>query len=257
MFRILSPSFLSEPWAIVLFVIVDIAVLILIIALNYRFCAKRILDILLSFIALAIFFPFFIVLFIIQAIYNKKTKTYEKLFVKQYFVGKKQKIKFKTRFATENADGKVTKLGKFLIATKIAYYPELFDVFSGRLSIVGPVPVSLSDFAAMKEEDCIRFSVRAGLISSLERFGGEGLTYSDLFEEDADYVETRSLFKDASFFFAYFLSKIRGDKRSKLGECTKKTYLQSLLDDNLITQSQSREYIEKGEELLNEYLAER
>ncbi len=257
MLQILSPSFFNEPWAIALFIVVDIAVLTLIITLNYRFCAKRILDILLSLIALAVFFPFFIVLFAVQAIYNKKTNTYEKLFVKQYFIGKKQKIKFKTRFATTNSDGKVTKLGKFLIATKIAYYPRLFDVFAGRLSIVGPIPLNLSDFAAMKEDACVRFSVRAGLISSLERFGGEGLTYSDLFEEDADYVETRSLFKDVSFFFAYFLSRIRGDKRNKLGECAKKTYIQSLEDDEIITKTQASEYIEKGEKLLNEFLSEK
>lgn len=41
-----SAPFLSQPWGLALFIIIDIAVLVLILALNYKWCCKRILDIL-------------------------------------------------------------------------------------------------------------------------------------------------------------------------------------------------------------------
>lgn len=87
-----SESFLSQPWGLALFIIIDIAVLVLILALNYKWCCKRILDILFSFLGLAVLFPFFFVFWIVQFVYNKKTKAYPSLFVKRYFIGKKRKV---------------------------------------------------------------------------------------------------------------------------------------------------------------------
>ena len=235
MLQILSSSFLSQPWAMALFIVIDVAVLILIIALNYKICAKRLLDILFSLVAMAVFLPFFIIFLIIQKIYAKKTGEYESLFCKTYFLGKKQKLRYKTRFTCENKQGEITKLGKVLKAIKIAYYPQLVN--------------------AVKEEDSARFSVRAGLISSLERYGGEGLTYPDMFEEDAEYVKSRNFFKDISFFCAYFLAKIRGDKCNKLGECSQKTYIQSLLESEKITEEQAQKLEEQANEQINNGLS--
>ena len=255
MLQILSSSFLSQPWAMALFIVIDVAVLILIIALNYKICAKRLLDILFSLVAMAVFLPFFIIFLIIQAIYAKKTGEYESLFCKTYFLGKKQKLRYKTRFTCENKLGEITKLGKVLKAIKIAYYPQLVNVFTGNLSFIGPMPLSVADCNAIKEEDSARFSVRAGLISSLERYGGEGLTYPDMFEEDAEYVKSRNFFKDISFFCAYFLAKIRGDKRNKLGECSQKTYIQSLLESEKITEEQAQKLEEQANEQINNGLS--
>ena len=145
-----SESFLSQPWGLALFIIIDIAVLVLILALNYKWCCKRILDILFSFLGLAVLFPFFFVFWIVQFAYNKKTKAYPSLFVKRYFIGKKEKFSYKTEFACEDADGSVTGLGKAVRACKIAYYPYLADVFCGRLSFIGPVPMRAADSLAVK-----------------------------------------------------------------------------------------------------------
>ncbi|MFQ7035242.1 MAG: hypothetical protein ACLRTQ_06005 [Candidatus Borkfalkia sp.] len=90
-----SAPFLSQPWGLALFIIIDIAVLVLILALNYKWCCKRILDILFSFLGLAVLFPFFFVFWIVQFVYNKKTKAYPSLFVKKYFIGKKKSFRIK------------------------------------------------------------------------------------------------------------------------------------------------------------------
>ena len=150
-------------------------------------------------------------------------------------MGKKEKISYSTEFACENAAGDCTPLGKFLRAVRLAYYPRLADVFAGRMSFIGPRPLPVADYLCTKEEERMRFRVRPGLISSLERYGGEALTYADLFEEDEEYVERRSLWKDILYFCTWIVARIRGDKRNKYGECGKKTYLQTLLDSNDIT----------------------
>ncbi len=250
-----SESFLSQPWGLALFIIIDIAVLVLILALNYKWCCKRILDILFSFLGLAVLFPFFFVFWIVQFAYNKKTKAYPSLFVKRYFIGKKEKFSYKTEFACEDADGSVTGLGKAVRACKIAYYPYLADVFCGRLSFIGPVPMRAADSLAMKGEARVRFSVRAGLLSSLEKYGGEALTYADMFEEDAEYVSSRSLFKDFSYFFLYLIAKIRGDRKNRLGECAQKTYVRSLSDAGEITEEEARDLEKRGEEKLSQTLS--
>lgn len=249
-----SDSFLDQPWGLALFIIIDVAILVLIIALNYKWCCKRLLDILFSLIGLTVFFPFFFIFLIVQAIYNKKSKAYEALFVKKYCIGKKEKFVYRTEFSCEDREGKVTPLGKVLRAVKIAWYPRLADVFAGRLSLVGPAPLRAADLCCMKEEDRARFLVRPGLISSLEKYGGETLAFSEMFEEDVEYAEKRSLFKDISYFVRYFVVRIRGDKRNRLGEYAEKTYVQSLVDGNTITREEGLAYETQGEEKLEKFL---
>lgn len=255
MYNLLSKSFLEQPWGMALFIVLDIAVLVLILALNYRWCCKRILDILFSLVGLAVFFAFFLVFYIVQIVYNNKTKSYGSLFEKRYFIGKREKITYCTEFACKNENGELTQLGKVLRATKIAYYPRLADIFSGRFSFVGPVPLSVADYLAVKAEDRARFSVRPGLISSLEKFGGESLTYADMFEEDAEYAEHLSLWKDISYFCLYFIVKLRGDRRNKLGECAEKSYVEALFHSGDITEEQATEYRTQGEEKLQKVLS--
>ena len=61
MTQILAPSFLNTPWGMAIFVVLDIAVFVLIAALNYRWLFKRLFDILFSAVFLIVFFPFFLI----------------------------------------------------------------------------------------------------------------------------------------------------------------------------------------------------
>ena len=49
-------EFLATGWGMAIFIIVDLAVLVLILALNYKWLFKRVLDVLFSFVFLAVFF---------------------------------------------------------------------------------------------------------------------------------------------------------------------------------------------------------
>ena len=63
-------DFLGTWWGMTIFILIDIAVLVLIIALNYRWLFKRALDILFSVVFMAVFLPFFLIALIADAIYN-------------------------------------------------------------------------------------------------------------------------------------------------------------------------------------------
>ena len=158
-----------------------------------------------------------------------------------------------TVFATErvlhDAEGgllpeeeRITKFGKFVKGCGIKYYPLLACVFMGKMSFVGPRPLTLADAAAVSEEDKVRFSVRPGLVNSLARYGGEKLTYDDMFEEDAEYVAHINFFRDISFFMTRFAQKVRGDKVNYLGEVSEKSYLEVLLADGKIAPEEAEAF---------------
>lgn len=187
--NILAPAdILGTPWGMAIFIIVDIAVLVLIIALNYRWLFKRVLDILFSAVFLIVFFPFFLIALAADAIYNKVNNAYPSLFVHAWYVGKKEKPFKVTLFATErvqhDAEGRllplrerVTAMGRILRGCGMKYYPCLLSVFAGKLSFVGPRPMELADAAALTaSEGALCRASRAGLLSQ-NATAGESLTY--------------------------------------------------------------------------------
>lgn len=248
-----SADILSTPWGMTIFILLDIVILVFIIALNYRWLFKRLLDILFSFVFLAVLLPFFLLFLAADAIYNKVQNAYKTLFVSEYYCGKKGKLICLVTFATErivhDAEGnllpeaqRVTKMGKILRGCGMKYYPLLAAVLTGKLSFVGPRPLSPADYAAMQEEDLVRFQARPGLVSSLEIYGGDSLTYDDLFEEDAEYVRKRSLFRDIGFFVSKIVHRLRGETVRRYGECTDKSYVQWLLEQGRIDEEEAKEF---------------
>lgn len=256
-----SADFLSTWWGLTIFILLDIAVLLLIIAINYKWFFKRALDILFSAVFLAVFFPFFLIFLLADAIYNKSQNAYPALFEREYCSGKKGKIVrfivFATATVRHDEEGnllpeveRITAMGKVLRACGMKYYPALLSVLTGGLSFVGPRPMSPADAAAVGEDAQIRFSVRPGLVSSLAMYGGESLTYPDMFEEDAEYVSHIGFFRDISYFMSAIANRIRGEKK-RYGECAEKGYVEWLFSEGEITQEDVEAYRREGEEKLN------
>ena len=144
----------------------------------------------------------------------------------------------------------ITPMGRLLSAVGMKYYPCLVAVLAGKMSFVGPRPLSLADAAALTSEQKGRFAVRPGLVSSLERYGGESLTYPEMFEEDAEYAAHIGLFKDISFFMTKLAHRLRGDSVRPYGECTDRDYIGWMLDTGAIGEEEAAEYRERGEERL-------
>ena len=263
LYNLAAPAdFLSTWWGLTIFILLDIAVLLLIIALNYRWFFKRALDILFSVVFLVAFFPFFLIFLLADAIYNKSQNAYPALFERVDCCGKKGKPVRYTVFTTariqHDEEGRllpeaerITPMGRVLRACGMKYYPALPAVLAGGLSFVGPRPMSLSDAAAVGEGAQARFSVRPGLVSSLEMYGGESLTYPDMFEEDTEYVAHIGLFRDIAYFVTSIANRLRGEKR-RYGECAETGYIDWLYAEGEITLADIAGYRREGETKLNE-----
>ena len=135
----------------------------------YAKYVKRILDIILSGMALIVLSPVFIILIIAGAVMMKGNP-----FFTQLRPGKDEKIfklvKFCSMTNAKDKDGnllpdekRLTKYGKILRATSLDELPELWNILKGDMSIVGPRPQLVRDMVFMTLEQRKRHTVRQGL----------------------------------------------------------------------------------------------
>ena len=110
---------------------------------------KRIMDFFLSLVGIILLLPLFIILALLIKLTSKGP-----IFFKQKRIGKKKKLftllKFRTmRIDTpkdtpthmlENPQQWITKIGRFLRKTSLDELPQIFNIFVGQMSIVGPRP---------------------------------------------------------------------------------------------------------------------
>lgn len=137
----------------------------------YRRWGKRVFDIVVSLVALAILLPF---LFLISVWIKFSSKG--AIFYKQERVGKDFKpfilYKFRSMVidadkigpgVTSGDDPRVTKIGKMLRRTKIDELPQLLNVLKGDMSLVGPRPELMKFVESQKEKYKKVLSVKPGI----------------------------------------------------------------------------------------------
>ncbi len=168
----------------------------------YEKYTKRLLDIILSVIALIILMPLLLVLTIIGAIMMKGNP-----FFTQLRPGKDEKIfklvKFCSMTNEKDEHGnllpdalRLTKYGRFLRSTSLDELPELVNILKGDLSIVGPRPNLVRDMVFMTPEQRKRHSVRQGLTGLAQVNGRNNMTWEKKFEYDLEYIENITFWND-------------------------------------------------------------
>lgn len=168
---------------------------------------KRLLDIVLSFLALLILSPVFLVLIVVGTFAMKGNP-----FFSQARPGKDEKIfnliKFRTMTCEKDGDGnllpdevRLTKYGKFLRKTSLDEIPELINIFLGSMSIVGPRPLLVQYLPLYNERQKHRHDVRPGLTGLAQAKGRNGISFEERFELDLEYIENLSLKTDIQIIF--------------------------------------------------------
>lgn len=103
-------------------------------------------------------------------------------------------------------DPRITKFGKFIRKTSLDELPQLWNIFLGQMTIVGPRPCTVREFHLYDERDQQRLAVKQGLTGEWQVNGRSNTTFKEMIEMDIHYCAARSIWYDTKIFFKTFLA---------------------------------------------------
>lgn len=168
---------------------------------------KRILDLILSLMALIVLMPLMIIIGILVRI-----NLGSPIIFKQKRPGKNEKIftlyKFRTMTDKRDIDGnllpdeyRLTKFGKFLRSTSLDELPELINIIKGDMAIVGPRPLLVEYLPYYTEEEKHRHDVRLGLTGLAQVNGRNAISWEEKLKYDTEYIKKISFYSDLKIIF--------------------------------------------------------
>lgn len=163
---------------------------------------KRVLDFVLSLMALIVLSPLLVILIILGAVFMRGNP-----FFTQARPGKNEKIfkliKFRTMDNRKDKDGKLlpddvrlNKYGRILRSTSLDELPELINILIGDMNIVGPRPLLVKYLPRYNEEQRHRHDVRPGLTGYAQAHGRNAVTWEEKFKMDVWYTRNISFITD-------------------------------------------------------------
>ena len=196
----------------------------------YQKYIKRILDITLSGAAIIVLSP----VMGVTAILVKK-KLGSPVIFKQKRPGKDEKIftMYKFRTMTDERDEKgellpdsirVTKFGKMLRSTSLDELPELFNIFKGDMSVVGPRPLLVQYLPLYNEKQKRRHEVRPGLSGLAQVNGRNAITWDEKFNYDVEYFEKFSFALDVRIVLRTIIKAFRQEDINAGSEMTMEAF---------------------------------
>lgn len=182
---------------------------------------KRLIDIILSLLGIVILSPIYLILIIAIKLDSRGP-----VFFKQKRVGIHKThfhiLKFRTmRIDTPkdtpthllgNADQYITKVGKFLRKTSLDELPQIWNIFVGQMSIIGPRPALWNQYDLIEERDKYGANdVPPGLTGWAQINGRDELPIEVKARLDGEYVEKIGLRMDIKCFFGTIVSVAKSD----------------------------------------------
>ena len=187
----------------------------------YRTFFKRLLDIILSGCAIVILSPLLLIIAVAIKIDDPGPVLFRQKRVgihKTHFsIMKFRTMKMDTPKDTpthllENPEQYITKVGKFLRKSSLDELPQIFQIFTGKMSIIGPRPDLWNQFDLIAERDKYGANdVRPGLTGWAQINGRDELPIDVKARLDGEYVERLSFFFDCKCFFGTIVSVLKHD----------------------------------------------
>lgn len=161
----------------------------------YRRYIKRILDIIISLVAIIVFLPLFLIICLLIKIIDKGSIFYNKS--RTGLNGYNFKMyKFRTM-----KNKSVTKIGKILRVTSLDELPQFINVLKGDMSIIGPRPWIPEYFKRFNDTQKRRVSVKPGIIGLAQVNGRNSISVFKKIEYDLYYVDNLCLLLDLIIIF--------------------------------------------------------
>ena len=188
---------------------------------------KRLFDVVFSFLGIIVLSPVFLIVYIVLLIQNEGSVIF-----KQERIGYKGKAfniyKFRTMYVNSESEGcpklaskgdeRLTKVGRFLREHHLDELPQLFNVFKGDMSFVGPRPERqfyINQIREMNPDYDYIYLMRPGLTSKATIYN----CYTDTLDKmlirlqmDLEYLQQRSIWLDLKLIFTTFFYIVNGKK---------------------------------------------
>lgn len=181
----------------------------------YKKYFKRLIDILLSLIAIIFLSPVYIIVAILIRI-----KLGSPVLFTQDRPGLNEKIfkmyKFRSMTSETDENGnllpdeiRLTSFGKLLRSTSLDELPELFNILKGDMSIVGPRPLLVQYLPRYNDEQKHRHDVRPGLTGWAQVNGRNTVSWEQKFKYDVEYTKNVTFMNDMKIIFLTALKVIQ------------------------------------------------
>jgi exopolysaccharide biosynthesis polyprenyl glycosylphosphotransferase len=188
---------------------------------------KRIFDQIVSTILIIVLSPVFLLLFLIQKIFNPGPAFYKSKRLSR-FSEPISLIKFRSmgaKYGKKDAadeframgredlareyeknrkvvdDPRITKVGNFLRKTSLDELPQLFNVWKGDLSLVGPRPILPQEMKLAKGRTALLHSVKSGVTGLWQVSGRSNLSFDDRIELELYYAQNWTFWLDIKILF--------------------------------------------------------
>ena len=187
----------------------------------YKNFFKRLIDLILSFLAIIILaLPMLIIAIII------KIDDPGPVFFKQKRVGKNKthfyllkyrSMKMSTPHDTpthllENPEQYITKVGRFLRKSSLDELPQIYNIFVGKMSIIGPRPALWNQDDLIAERDKYGANdIKPGITGGAQINGRDELEIDVKAKLDGEYVQKLGFFFDCKCFFGTIVSVLKSD----------------------------------------------
>ncbi len=182
---------------------------------------KRTLDIVLSFLGMIVLSPFFLLLVLAIKLDSKGPVLFKQkrvgLHKKHFYILKFRTMRIDTPKDTpthllENPEQWITKVGKFLRKTSLDELPQIWNIFVGDMSIIGPRPALWNQYDLIEERDRYGANdVLPGLTGWAQIHGRDELPIAKKAELDGYYVQHLSFGLDVRCFFGTIKSVAKSE----------------------------------------------
>jgi O-antigen biosynthesis protein WbqP len=187
----------------------------------YEKFLKRLIDILLSGVGLILLAPVYLLIAIAIVIDDPGPVLFRQKRIgvhKTHF----EILKFRTMrmdapkdmptHLLQDPEQHITRVGKILRKTSLDELPQIAQIFTGKMSIIGPRPALWNQFDLIEERDKYGANdVRPGLTGWAQINGRDELPIAIKARFDGEYVERMSFLFDCKCFFGTILSVLRHD----------------------------------------------
>ena len=114
----------------------------------------------------------------------------------------------------------ITPFGSFLRKSKLDELPQLWNVFVGDMSLVGPRPLLMQYLSRYSPEQARRHEVKPGITGWAQVSGRNAISWEEKFKYDVEYVEKQSFLLDLKILWMTFINVISRKDISAEGHAT-------------------------------------